>query len=82
MAVYVPTGHGEHATAPVAVLNVPSKHAVHATPLDAAVYPTKHVQSESDALTAGELVACGQVEHAVAPRVLVYVPTGQGAHVV
>ena len=82
--MYVPSGQDKHTAVPVTALNVPFKHAVHATPLDSAVYPTKHVHDESDSLATGDLVFPGQVEHvvlAVAPRVVEYVPAAHGKHV-
>ena len=36
-AEVVPSGHAEHPPVPVAVLNMPASHAVHATPSNTAV---------------------------------------------
>jgi hypothetical protein len=49
-------------TAPVTFLYVPTPQGVHATPLDEAVYPTRHVQ---DRLLTAEKVLFGHAEQVV-----------------
>jgi predicted metal-dependent phosphoesterase TrpH len=59
---YVLTSQDAHVPTPVAVLYVPAPQAVHATPLDAAVYPARQVQDVSRGLLAADEVLAG---HAV-----------------
>ena len=44
------TAIGESGPAPVAALNAPAAHALHATPSAVALYPTAHVQSVAELL--------------------------------
>ena len=69
-----PAGHVEHCPAPIVSLYLPSSHAVHATPSEAAVYPTTHLQSINSLLPDAELVCVGHVEHTPIPIATLYVP--------
>ena len=58
-AELVPSGHVEHSPAPVVALYVPTSHALHCNPSEAAVYPTTHLQSIRSLLPDAELVCKG-----------------------
>jgi hypothetical protein len=64
-AEYVFTPQAVQSTGPVTFLAVPAPQGVHATPLDEAVYPTRHVQDESRWLPAAEKVLFGHAEQVV-----------------
>ena len=56
------------------------EHAVHATPSEAAKYPTIHLQSVNASLCATELVPTGHVKQPPAPVTELYVPSGHVKH--
>jgi hypothetical protein len=71
VSVYVAGGHVEQVPVPVVALYVPAPHPVHATPFEAAVYPTLHVHT---VLVEEDPVLVGHVEHEAVPTVFLYVP--------
>ena len=78
--LYVPAPHAEHCPTPVATLYFPASHAVQATPSEAAVYPTTHLQSINSLLPDAELVHVGHVEHCPVPVAALYLPAEHALH--
>ncbi len=73
-------GQAEHAALPAASLNVPARHAEHATP-SAPVYPGLHRQaSAADCAVNAWLEFVGQGVHAAEPEAALYVETGHAEH--
>jgi len=68
--------HDTHAADPVTFLNLPDTQATHTSP-SFAVYPALHVHN---VLAASDLVFAGQLRHADAPRMRLYVPAGHAWH--
>ena len=80
VAEFVPAGHVEHSPAPVVALNVPSLHALHCNPSEAAVYPTTHWQSVNSSPPSAELVCEGHTAQLPDPAATLYVPASQAVH--
>jgi hypothetical protein len=76
----VPGAQAEQLPVPVADLYVPARHAEHATPSDAAVYPSVHTQSVSSSLRAAELVFAGHAKQLPVPFADLNVPAPQTEH--
>jgi hypothetical protein len=80
VALYVPAMHAAQIPDPTALLCVPASHALHATPSEAAVYPTTHLQSIKSMLPAAELVCEGHAVQPPAPAVALYFPAKHALH--
>ena len=72
--------HAAQVPDPTAPLYVPASHALHATPSEAAVYPTAHLQSINSMLPAAELVREGHATQLPAPAVALYPPAKHALH--
>ena len=76
----VPAGHFEHSPAPVAALNIPASHALHAIPFEGAVCPATQMQSVSSLLPSDETVFEGHAAQFPAPAAALYVSASHALH--
>ena len=70
-------GHAVQLPDPVAVLNVPASHALHAAPSEVPLYPAKHLQPS---LPDAELVPIGHRRHTPVPIAGLYLPVSHAEH--